>query len=213
MGVGFGDRKLSDLLRKNESGGSPFLFIMEGGINRLALHKEVVMERGNSLIGFTIVIAIIAVLLGVALGGADILNPHRSVAQARAIERESEIQAERERLALEIQRQEEQIRLEGQRRRQETELAILQFAGAVLSVALAVAILMMAYGVTTWLVAQGRRIAATPPSALPTNPPATSPARLTFYPRPAGVARPVDTAAPGHGGNGRQQVDFPRPSL
>ena len=171
------------------------------------------MERGNSLIGFTIVIAIIAVILGVALGSADILNPHRSVAQARAIERESEIQAERERLALEIQRQEEQIRLEGQRRWQETELAILQFAGAVLSVALAVAILMMAYGVTTWLVAQGRRIAATPPSALPTNPPATSPARLTFYPRPAGVARPVDTAAPGHGGNGRQQVDFPRPSL
>gem|GEM_PF-1902996 len=170
-------------------------------------------ERGNSLIGFTIVIAIIAVLLGVALGGADILNPHRSMAQARAIERESEIQAERDRLALEIQRQEEQIRLEGQRRRQETELAILQFAGTVLTVALAVAILMVAYGVTAWLVAQGRQIAATPPSALPTHPPAASPARLTIYPRTAGVVRPVDTAAPGYGGNGRQRVNFPRPSL
>ena len=86
------------------------------------------MERGNSLIGFTIVIAIIAVLLGVALGGADILNPYRSMAQAQAIERGSEIQAERDRLALEIQRQEEQIRLEGQRRRQDAELAILHFA-------------------------------------------------------------------------------------
>ncbi|MGB9776275.1 MAG: hypothetical protein ACPL7C_06950 [Anaerolineae bacterium] len=170
------------------------------------------MERGNSLIGFTVVIALIALFLGLALANTDVLNPYRGPAQAEAMKREAEIQAERERLALEIRRQEEQIRLEGERQRQETERALMKFAGTVLTVALAVAILMLAYGATVWMIARARQIATT---SLPTP----SVYRAISQSRPVGSAYPMSAAAPAYaaaserGGNGRQPVNFPDPAI
>lgn len=170
------------------------------------------MERGNSLTGFTLVIAVIALLLGLALADVDIMNPYRGPAQAEAIKQEAEIQAERDRLALEIQRQEEQIRLEGERKRQETELALLKFAGMVLTVTLAVAILMLAYGATAWMVARAREITAMSLPA-PSVRQVIPPDRSARYARPADTTHPARAGTSERGGNGRHPVNFPDPAI
>lgn len=170
------------------------------------------MERGNSLIGFTVVIALIALFLGLALANTDIMNPYRGPAQAEAIRKETEIQAERDWLALEIQRQEEQIRLEGERQRQEAELALMKFAGTVLTGALAVAILMLAYGATAWMIARARQITVTSLPA-PSAYRAISPDQTVGYARPTTAAHPAHTATSERGGNGRHPVSFPDPAI
>lgn len=171
------------------------------------------MERGDSLIGFTIVIAVVALLLGLALANADIMNPFRGPAQARAIEQEAAIRAAQEWQALEIRWQEEQIRLEGERQRQEAELALIKFAGKVLTVALAVAILMLAYGATTWIIARARQITATsPPAPLAYRATSPSPDRLFRYARPTDTTQSAHTATSKQGGSGRHPVNFPNPA-
>ncbi len=168
------------------------------------------MERGGSLSGVAIVIAILALLLGVALANADVLNPYRGPAQAREIELAAEIGAERARMELEAQRQEIQIRLEGLRQKQETEQALLHFAGTVLTLTAAGAILMVGGGAAFYLIALGRRawiVPASPPlghmtSALPGQPVGRPQTAV-----PTGIGHPVP-----EGGNGRgRAVNRPVP--
>ncbi len=170
------------------------------------------MERGNSLVGFTVVIAVIALFLGLALANADIMNPYRGPAQARVIEQEAEIQAAREWQALEIERQEAQIRLEGERQQQEVKLALMKWAGTVLAVAGAVAIMMLAYGATAWMVARARQITA---ASLPAPPAhrAISPDRSVRYARPTDAPRSVYRAAPESGGDGKHSAPSPKPTI
>ncbi len=170
------------------------------------------MERGNSLIGFTVVIAVIALFLGLALANTDIMNPYRGPAQARAMEQEAEIRLAREQQELEIRWQEEQIRLDGERQRQEVELALMKWAGTVLTAALAVAIVMLAYGATAWMVARARQSAAASPPALPAHR-AISPDRSVKYAHPVDTPRSVYAATSERGGNGRRPVNFPDPAI
>ncbi len=121
----------------------------------------------GALVFLILAVIVIGVLLGLALADTDILNPHRSEAEAERIRQEAAIQAQREAIDLQAYQREQELRLQALEQQQaderayrlaqqEVSLSLLRLAGmagmvAFTVLALAGACLLIAWARRLWI--------------------------------------------------------------
>jgi hypothetical protein len=111
----------------------------------------------NAVVAMIIVIVIVGTVLGLALSRNDLLNPTTSAAEQRRTDVETAHLAQVYWLAEQMQAEANELELEHQRQKRDLERAFLSIRNSVLIGAAAVAMVVVAIGVSILLVKLGNR--------------------------------------------------------
>jgi hypothetical protein len=121
----------------------------------------------NAVVVMVVVLIVVGTILGLALAGNDLLNPHRSAAEQRLMDVETAHKANVNQLEERKIAAENELKIEYARRKQEQSLTLLQVRNYGLTLAAALALVILALGGAVFLarignIALGRARPATP---------------------------------------------------
>jgi predicted PurR-regulated permease PerM len=111
----------------------------------------------GAIVRLVLLVAIVGIILGVTLSGIEMLNPKMSAAKQQQISEQTRHRAALNAIEEQKATEEHRLEMERLRRRLEIELAIREVSGYALTIAGALALVILSVGVTVFLARYSRR--------------------------------------------------------